>query len=219
MSVLDSTTGAVASAGGQILRAATGLVTARPSAKPLHPRGSVVTGTLRRRGAGDETGAAWLDRPGEDRVLVRQSRAVGLPPPAPDIFGLAIRVPTDGARHGDLLFATTGLGRLTRFTLTAARSPYRRPMTTLLPYRTPAGAVLLSAVFLDEVRIALGWAVGPGPWNPFAELSLHEDAAGEGDMPLSFDPVENVLPGLKTYDWVRRLRAPAYVTARRSRRG
>ncbi len=70
MSVLDSTTGAVASAGGQILRAATGLVTARPAAKPLHPRGSVVTGTLRRRGARDETGAAWLDRTGEDLVLV-----------------------------------------------------------------------------------------------------------------------------------------------------
>jgi hypothetical protein len=48
---------------------------------------------------------------------VRQSRAVGLPSPAPDIFGLAVRVPTEGGRHGDLLFATTGLGRITRFTL------------------------------------------------------------------------------------------------------
>jgi hypothetical protein len=141
-----------------------------------------------------------------------------MPAPAPDVFGLAIRVPIDGVRHGDLLFATTGLGRLTRFMLTAARSPHGRPMTTLLPYRTPAGALLLSAVFLDEVTIALGWAIGGGPWHPFAELALHEPAVGEADRALSFDPVENELPGLEVYDWVRRLREPAYAGARRSRR-
>jgi len=67
------------------------------------------------------TGAAWLDDAGEDDVVVRLSRAVGLPPPAPDVFGLALRVPTAGGRYGDLLFASTGLGRLTRFTLTPAR--------------------------------------------------------------------------------------------------
>jgi hypothetical protein len=36
---------------------------------------------------------------------------------------------------------------------------------------------------------------------------------------VSFDPVRNVLPGLAPYDWVRRLREPAYLTARRSRSG
>jgi hypothetical protein len=50
-------------------------------------------------------------------VLVRQSRAVGLPPRVPDIFGLAVQVPTQDGRHVDLLLASTGVGRLTRFTL------------------------------------------------------------------------------------------------------
>jgi len=218
VSVLDSAARAASSAGGQVLRAATRVIAARPTAKPLHPRGSIVRGTLHRTGARDRTGAPWLDLAGEDQVLVRQSRAVGLPPPAPDIFGLALRVPTEGDGHGDLLFASTGLGRLTRFTLTPARSPYRRPLTTLLPYRTPAGAVLLSAVFRDETTLALAWAVRLGAWHPFAELRLHRDPADEADMPVSFDPVKNVLPGLETYDWVRRLREPAYLTARRSRR-
>jgi hypothetical protein len=218
MRVADHVAHAASFAGGQILRGAARVISARPAAKPLHPRGSVVVGTLHRFGAEDGTGAAWLDQAGDDRVLVRQSRAVGLPAPAPDIFGLAIRVPIEGGRHGDLLFASTGLGRLTRFTLTPARSPYGRPMTTLLPYRTPAGGVLLSAVFHHETELGLAWAIRSGAWHPFAELSLDKDPADEADMPLSFEPARNTLPGLETYDWVRRLREPAYTTARGSRR-
>jgi hypothetical protein len=217
MSALESAARAASSAGGQVLRAATGLVSARPAAKPLHPRGAVVRGTLRRSGSQAGNGAEWLDRPGDDRVLVRHSRAVGLPTPMPDIFGLALRVPTESGRYGDLLFASTGLGRLTRFTLTPSLSPYARPLTTLLPYRTPAGAVLLSAVFQDEVTVALAWAARSGTWHHFADLLLHEDPVEEADVPVSFDPVRNTLPGLETYDWVRRLRQPAYRTARSRR--
>ncbi len=180
MTALASAARAASSAGGQVLRAATGLISARPAAKPLHPRGSVVRGTLHRFGAEPRTGATWLDQAGEDQVLVRQSRAVGLPAPLPDIFGLAIRVPAEGGGHGDLLFASTGQGRLTRFTLTPARSPYARPLTTLLPYRTRAGAVLLSAVFRDEQTIALAWAIRSGTWHTFAELLLHEDPIDAG---------------------------------------
>jgi hypothetical protein len=218
MNPVDLVARAASSAGGQVLRGATRIITARPAAKPLHPRGSVVRGTLHRFGAEDRTGAAWLDQAGDDQVLVRQSRAVGLPSPVPDIFGLALRVPTEGGRHGDLLFATTGLGPLTRYTLTATRSPHGRPLTTLLPYRTPAGAVLLSAVFHDETTVALAWALRSGAWHPFAELLLHQDPIDEADLPLSFEPVRNVPPGMDTFDWVRRLREPAYTTARRSRR-
>lgn len=218
MGARDAAVRAASYAGGQMLRAATGVIAARPAAKPLHPRGSVVRGTLHRFGAEDKTGAAWLDQTGDDRVLVRQSRAIGLPAFVPDIHGLAIRVPTEGGRHGDLLFASTGLGRLTRFTLTAARSPYRRPLTTLLPYRTPLGAALLSAVFHDETRVELAWAIRSGVWNPFAELLLGQDPVAEEDAPVSFDPVRNLLPGLEPYDWVRRLREPSYASARASRR-
>ena len=218
MGARDAAVRAASYAGGQLLRAATRVVAARPAAKPLHPRGAVVHGTLHRFGAEDKTGAAWLDQTGDDDVLVRQSRAIGLPAAVPDIYGLAIRVPTEDDRHGDVLFASTGLGRLTRFTLTAARSPYRRPLTTLLPYRTPIGAVLLSAVFHDETRVELAWAIRSGGWNPFAELLLGQEAVDAADVPVSFDPVRNLLPGLEPYDWVRRLREPSYATARGSRR-
>lgn len=209
----------LADAGGQALRAATRTVAVlRPAAKPLHPQGSVTGGVLRRFGAEERTGAEWLDGQGQDDVVVRRSRAVGLPAPAPDIFGLALRVPTTGGRYGDLLLASTGLGRLTRFTLTASRSPYRRPLTTLLPYRTPAGPVQVAAVHRDASTLELSWALRLGPWRTFAELRL-DSAPGGDDPALSFDPVLNTLPGLETYGWVRRLREPSYLTARRSRRG
>jgi hypothetical protein len=217
INAFDATRRAVSSAAGQVLRAVTRLISARPAGKPLHPRGSTTRGTLCRFGSATRTGAQWLDGTGDDRVIVRQSRAVGLPPPFPDVFGLAVRVPTSGGGHGDLLLASTGLGRLTRFILTLARSPHSRPMTTLLPYRTPLGPVLLSAEFRDRTTITMSWAVLFGAWHPFAELRLDDDAGDEPDTPLSFEPVANTVPGLVTYDWVRRLRAPAYATARRSR--
>lgn len=92
-------------------------------------------------------------------------------------------------------------------------------MTTLLPYGASAGAVLFSAVFRSETKVDLAWADGSGAWNPFAELVLDRGPAEEmADLLVSFDPVRNAPPGLHTYDWVRRLREPAYRTARRSRR-
>ena len=208
---------ATSSAAGQILRAVTRLVALRPAAKPLHPEGAVVSGTLTRRGSQPPSGVAWLDGTGTDEVLVRQSRAVGFPDVLPDVFGLALRIPVTDDTHGDLLLATTGRGRWTRFLLTPRRSPYR-PVGTLLPYRTSAGGVVLTAQYRDRTTLELAWAVGAGPWRPFAELRLHAPTDGP-DQPVSFDPVLNRLPGLETYEWVRRMREPSYRTARSSRSG
>lgn len=203
-----------ASVGGAALAGATRVVAAvRPADKPLHPRGEVSGGRLRRTGGDQRTGVAWLDEPGDDDVLVRRSRAVGLPAPLPDIHGLAIRVPLQTG-HADLLLASTGLGRVTRFTLTGGRSPDSRPMTTLLPYRSPTGPLLLAAVPRPN-GFDLAWARPDGPWHGFGELVVGE--ASTGDALVSFDPVRNPVPGLDTYDWVRRLREPAYGTARHSR--
>ncbi|HET6627625.1 MAG TPA: hypothetical protein VFG63_14635 [Nocardioidaceae bacterium] len=159
---------------------------------------------------------AWLDEAGEEEVLVRRSRAVGLPGALPDVYGLALRVPVLGDHHGDLLFATTGLGPLGRFVLHPTWSPAGQPMTTLLPYAGPEGAVMLAAVPRAEDRFDLACASLRTPWRMFAELTL---LAEDGPDPLlSFDPVRNTVPGLDNYGWVRRLREPAYVVARRTRR-
>jgi hypothetical protein len=216
MALLDTGAHAVGSAGGALLSAATSAVAAlRPAPKPLHPRGEVVRGRLFRRGARPETGVAWLDAVGQDDVVVRRSRAIGLPSSVPDIHGLAIRVPLAEGGQGDILFATTGWGRFTRFLLTASRSPEGRPMTTLLPYETPSGALLLGAHAIGEETFELAVAPYDGEWTVFADLRL-SSLPGE-DQAISFDPVANRLPGLDQYEVVQRLREPAYQTARARR--
>ncbi|KQX67027.1 hypothetical protein [Angustibacter sp. Root456] len=208
---------AASTAGGQVLRVATRAVDAvRPAAKPLHPRGAVTRGVLERFGGAVASGVAWLDAAGTDDVVVRWSRAVGLPAPSPDVFGLAVRVELDGGRHGDLLFSTTGTGPLTRFALVPAFTP-QRPMTTLLPYRTASGPVLLRALPQGERTVELAWARGTGAWHPFATLRLDDAPGTAADADVSFDPVLHPLPGLPPYAWVTRLREPAYRSARRAR--
>ncbi len=200
-----------------MLAAATrGLSALRAAAKPLHPEGEVRTGHLRRDGAdlsGHRSGVPWLDEPGEDQVEIRRSRAIGLPGIAPDIHGLAIRVRGAGA-PADLLLASTGAGRVTRFVLTASRDPGGRPLTTLLPYRTTAGPVLIAARATAPDTYRLSWARGAGTWHPFATLHL---TGHRGDPDISFDPLLHRPPGLEQYQSVVRLRGPAYIRARRSR--
>jgi len=211
-------TGAASLGGAGLAGAARAIAAVRPAAKPLHPKGDLVGGELVRSGTerGAATGVPWLDEAGRDQVMVRLSRAMGLPQVLPDIHGLAMRVPLGCDRHGDLLFATTGTGRWTRFLL-APGWKVQRPMTTLLPYRTPAGPVLLAIRAVAEDRYELALAVGRGEWSRFGELAL--SGATGPDPTISFDPVRNPLPGLEIYEWVARLREPAYLTARRTRPG
>ncbi len=68
----------------------------RPARKPLHPDGEILRGRVRRDGSAPPAGVPWLDDAGEDEVLVRLSRAIGLPAGLPDIHGLALRVLSDG---------------------------------------------------------------------------------------------------------------------------
>ncbi len=219
MPALDAPAHALASAGGLLLAGTTRAVAAvRPAAKPLHPRGEVTRGRLFRCGARPVTGVPWLDEIGEDDVLVRRSRAIGLPGSAPDIHGLAVRVPRPDGGHGDLLLASTGWSRVTRFVLTLSRSPRRRPLTTLLPYRTEQGPLLLGARATGGDSFELAAAAPEGEWVRFAELRLSALPAGDPfGTDVAFDPVANRLPGLEQYDAVERLREPAYRIARASR--
>jgi hypothetical protein len=117
--------------------------------------------------------------------------------------------------YGDLLFASTGYGLLSRFLLVPTWEPGARPLTTLLPYRSPAGPLLLGVREQAPGAFELSYAVGSRPFEVFAELTLGET---RGDPTVSFDAVVNRIPGLEQYDWVTRLREPAYALARSSRR-
>jgi hypothetical protein len=188
----------------------------RTGAKPLHPRGSVVAGTLTRYGLSDRTGVAWLDVPGTDEVQVRLSRALGIPAPWPDVLGIAIRVPI-GDRHADLLMSSTGQGRLGRFVLAPARDAAAAAYSTLMPYRTARGPLLLAAVPAsgsgDGPEFDLRVATPRGPWHTFGRLHV-DRARPAGDADVAFDAMINVVPGLEPYEWVKQLREGSYRAAR-----
>lgn len=187
--------------------------------KALHPRGEVLEGMIGRRGAVGRTGVAWLDEAGTDHVAVRFSRSLGLPDPRPDILGMALRIATQPGQFGDVLLATTGTGLLGRCVLLPTRRYGLRAYTSLFPYRTLAGPLLLAAIPTagSPRRYELAYARPTGPWLPFATLEITQTTYRGHDVDLSFDPVLNVVPGLETYDWAAQLRRFSYAASRRAR--
>jgi hypothetical protein len=220
---LQSRSTIIATLAGAALGGIFGAVAKLRRGKPLHPRGVVFDAVLRRTGSPVAWGVDWLDAPGEDHGLVRLSRAVGLPAPIPDILGLAFTFTgPDGDRH-DLLLATTGLAPGARFLLMPTLHPERSSYSSLFPYQTPRGPVLLAAtpVSAAEQRgqalsfrlLAAGLV---GPWREFATMDLTERPDGAADEPLRLDPVLHVMPGLSWAQPLARLREPAYAAARRT---
>jgi hypothetical protein len=185
----------------------------------LHPRGEVLPGLIGRHGAATRTGVPWLDEAGTDHVSVRFSRSLGLPPTSPDILGLALRIPADGGQFGDVLLATTGTGTLGRYVLLPARRHGRRAYTSLFPYRTGAGPLLLAAIPTDgsSRQFELSYSRLTGPWLSFGTLEVLQKTHRAGDLDLSFDPVLNIVPGLETYNWTGQLRRFSYAASRRAR--
>ena len=201
----------------------------RRTAKPLHPKGMQFLGTVYRSGGKHPWGVPWLDEAGFDPVLVRFSRSIGLPGFLPDIHGLALHI-DDSLGLVDLLFATTGRGRVSRFLLMPRRSP-RGTYTTLMPYQSAAGPVVLlaelcgdtalptsnrSPILEPPMTLRLSAAFATGPWREFGNLQITEPLLNN-DPPISFDPILNQMNGLPNYQWVRRMRAKAYSVARAAR--
>lgn len=210
-SVTMTAAGAV---GGAALAAATaGLAAARNTPRPLHPRGRYFNGTVTRTGSPETSGVSWIDQAGTESVIVRHSAAIGIPFGLPDIQGIAMQVGVSAA-PAHLLFANTGLGPASRYLLAASTRLDGHAYSTLLPYRSPTGPLLLGLEPRSPTRLDLMWARGSGSWQTFGVLALDEPYEGP---PISFDPVLLTLPDLEPYAWVSALRAPSYRVARRHR--
>jgi hypothetical protein len=208
-------------AGGGLATAA--YVTARlRRGRPLHPKGRTFDATVTMNG-GHSTGVPWLDEARVDEVTVRVSRAIGLPSSWPDIYGLALRLTPRDETAADVLFASTGSGRLGRMTLRLRSGIGAGPLTTLLPLKAPVGPLLLRVHTPGAPRVPEGqlsptmvisYAVGLGEWVEAGELHAGARRTPAKDAERH-DPVVHQLPGTEQYDVVRRLREPAYRAARR----
>ena len=186
----------------------------RTTGRPLHPVGRLRNASLHRHGLDPALVVPFLDARGTDEVLVRESRSLGLPSWLPDVHGLALRVPNPDGSHGDLLFVSSGWGRTTRFTMLPTRSTYRRPLTSLVPYRTAAGAVQLGLRQVAPDVLALSCALGRSPWRHVGDLVLSHTRPGPE---VDFDPTLNTVPGLEHYPVSELLQARSHHAARASR--
>lgn len=206
--------------GGVVLAAAFGATAVARRAKPLHPVGGVAQATWRvTRPAG--LGVPLLDHDGPQRVLVRLSRAASLTRTGWDVMGLAVRVPggAAGGRDGDLLFATTGAGRWTRYLVVPRPGWGVGDYTTLLPLAWWGGTVVLRLRARSVTDYDLSCSTRrpgehrPGSWQPLGHVVL--DDPPTVDEPLRFRPVVSPPAGLAAPAWVRLVRQPAYGAARR----
>ncbi|WP_448626613.1 phosphodiesterase [Geodermatophilus sp. URMC 64] len=187
--------------------------------KPMHPRGAVFGGQLERGTGGEPVGVPWLDEPGQDAVVVRLSRGIGLPEPWPDLLGLAVRIPAgaDG-EPVDLLLTSTATAPLLRMVPVPRLRP-ATPYTSIMGYRSDAGTLLLAALpdrGREPLRFTLCAAQGQGPWRPFGRLTL-TGTREPLDPDVRFDAVRHPPHGLVPDGPMARFRAPAYAAAREGR--
>jgi hypothetical protein len=200
---------------GGVLGAGFGLAARIRRNKPLHPAGAVGTAVLDVTRPAAELGVPLLATGGRHESLVRWSRSAGVPAPLPDVEGFAVRIlDAGGGRPADLLFASSGEGAITRYTLLPRGPRSHGPLSTLLPVAGPTGPLLFLVEPLDDEDPPATWRLavaGAGSdWRAVATITV---TWGQ-DEDVRFDPVENQLPGTRQYPLVRMLREPAYAMAR-----
>ena len=207
-----------ARAAGSALAAVLGLVAWTTGRKPLHAVGSTWVADLRVDAPLPDLGIPLLAERGVHPCQVRVSRAMSTQPGWWDIGGLAVRLPAAGAsgQPADLLFATTGTGRISRHVLRPVRRAAARPLTTLLPTRAGGHSVTMlvrPATDEDEPReYELAVAVDGGTWDVVGLVQLRHELE---DAPIRFDPVVDELEGTTAPAWVVAVREPAYRWSRR----
>jgi hypothetical protein len=184
----------------------------------FHPRGTAYA--ARFSAAPDGLGAAIFAIGFEHEALVRLSRGLGVRPPLPDVFGLAVRLPDvygPGA-HQDFLLASSGGGPLGRRLLRPALGSGAGMYSSLLPYEIGARRLLVGAratASSPTIAFELLVASPAGTWRGVGRLTLGRRLDDSAARALRFDPW-NTGGGIIPVGLINRLRAAAY---RGSRRG
>ena len=217
-----------------------GALSALRGKRIFHPFGNGYEGTFvvteRPRHA---TGARLFDDVAEHRVIVRASRALGLPESLPDALGLAVRLPDahgEGS-HQDFLLVTSADGALLHHLLLFAPGGFfAQSYSSILPYRvgrairlvgavprrpaTPALGTdleaLEEAVSDHQARFDLALASLGGRWERRGVISLQERLGEAETEELTFNPW-NTGGDIRPTGPLMGLRNPAYRGSQRGR--
>jgi hypothetical protein len=145
--------------------------------------------------------------------VVRLSRGLGLRPPLPDVFGLALRLPDvyGPRRHQDFLLASSGDGVVGRRLLRPTRGARTGAYSSLLPYDVGGRRLLVGARPAADSSEAFDLLVAPptGSWRVAARVTLGRRLDDVVARELRFDPW-NSGGGLVPAGGVNRVRGAAY---------
>ncbi len=195
----------------------------------FHPAGVAYRARLVGEG---RSGALALANQDRDRVVVvRFSRALGVPRPLPDFLGLALRVldAYGAGAHQDLLLASAWTHGPLKAIPRPATSFFGPSFSTLLPHRvgrrrafvgavaqTPrrgsdleALAELVETAERGDVRFALALGHAFGGWQRVGVVAVEERLTEDESRLLRFNPA-NTGGGLELAGWTNRIRDPAY---------
>ncbi|BCI80065.1 hypothetical protein MTY66_16900 [Mycolicibacterium sp. TY66] len=204
----------------------------------FHPGGVLARGSIERVAARD----VGLPIESASDVLVRLSKGIGTPGALPDVIGLAFRLPAGDSETAaaappwDVLLASAGRGRLSRFGVRPVVRWPGQPMSSVMPLRYQGTnwwlrAQILShvdgaGVSLDSIRsalhdgpmtVAIDQAPGFASFRPLARLTIKDVVPHDEIADTDFDPVLHTAPGMQLAPhWLSNLRMQAY---RRSRKG
>lgn len=206
--------------------------------KAFHPHGAVHRARLVVDGSPHApSGSQLLTEPAEHAVLVRFSRALGLPQRLPDLLGMALRVLDvyGPERHQDFLLVTTIDLPLLHHIFVPARDVQQRPYTSAASYRAGETTFVVGAVpdphsprptgtdELDRLGravetgdVVFGLAVAPafGRFRRVAALHVGERLP-DGANAIRFNPF-NCGGGLQPAGVVNRLRDYGYPLSQRT---
>jgi hypothetical protein len=190
----------------------------------MHPYGRAYRATLVLTDDGLERLPPDTPR-GTDGVfggVARMSRSVGLPPPMPDVHGLAVRLPDF---HGpglaqDVLLSTSGARGVLRRVLLPTRDPLRRVYSSVLPFEIRGRRCLLGARAIwpappeaspgaPGLQFELMHAERGEPWRAIGVVTLGEELSEAAAEALRFHPWQTS-DGIRPAGLVNRIRLAAY---------
>jgi hypothetical protein len=177
----------------------------------FHPRGAAYRALFHAAANGPD--AVIFADGFEHEALVRLSRGLGLRPPLPDVFGLALRLPDvyGAGMHQDFLLASSGDGAIGRRLLRWTRGARTGTYSSLLPYDVGPARLLVGARPTPGSTSAFELLVAPptGGWRIAARLTLETQLDPSVARALRFDPW-NSGGGLVPAGLANRLRGAAY---------